>query len=339
MKLLLCADLHIKKKEELSLLQRILEAAKKEECKALLIGGDLFDSPFPEEEVARGALALLGAADLPILMVAGNHDPLDLTPCYRDLPQNVTLFGEAISAVSLGEGVVVYGLSDARGGKERCFSRPLAAEEGTMKIFLAHGQPDGSDEAYFPISTAALAESGFSLAVLGHVHKWEQKVVGGCRILLPGIPEGRGWDETGERFIWVAEVGAFGARLQPLKIAEKTYMEYEVDITDCNEEEALGRMEALEIAGDIEARLILVGAPLEGAEAAMRHYSAKYGRAVKDHTEASAASIELLMKQNTLQGAFTRRAMAEIEKASEEERPLLEEALRLGLAALKEGKR
>lgn len=339
MKLLLCADLHIKTKDELSLLRRIIEAGRAEGCKALLIGGDLLDSPFPEESMERELLALLGGAGVPILMVAGNHDPWDLTDCYRRLPENVHLFGASLSAISLGEGVAVYGLSDARGGQVRSFSAPVMAEEGAIKIFLAHGQPDGSDEAYFPISTAALSESGFSLAVLGHVHKWEQKVVGGCRILLPGIPEGRGWDETGERFIWLAEVDAAGARLAPLKIAERTYLEYEVDLTDCDEEQALARMEAQSIADDVEARLVLIGAPSASPEAAIKHYTNKYGRAVKDCTEAAAGSMELLMKQNTLQGAFARRAMAEIERASEEERPLLEEALRLGLAALKEGQR
>lgn len=339
MKLLLCADLHIKKIEELSLLRRIIDAAKGEECSAILIAGDLLDSPFPDEAVEQELLAALKSAAIPILMVAGNHDPLDLTECYRRLPKNVCLFGEQLSSVSLGEGIEVYGLSDVRGGKERSFSAPAAADAGEMKIFMAHGQPDGSDGAYFPIRTAALSESGFSLALLGHVHKWEQRVVGGCRILLPGIPEGRGWDEIGERFIWIAEVNRIGAQLRPLKIAERTYLEYEVDLADCTEEEALARMEALEIKADVEARLILTGAPREPMEAVIRHYSEKYGRVVKDRTEAGGSSIELLMKQNTLQGAFCRRAMADIEAASAEERPLLEEALRLGLAALKEGQR
>ena len=339
MKLLLCADLHIRKKEDLGLLARIIDTARKEGCAAILIAGDLLDSPFPTRETEEAMMALLQAAALPILMVAGNHDPLDLTECYRALPENVHLFGERISSFALGEGVVVYGLSDARGSAQRSLTQAVAASEGAMKILMAHGQPDGGDETYFPISTAALSESGFSLAVLGHVHKWEQRVVGGCRILLPGIPEGRGWDETGERFIWIADINGPSAALAPIKIAEKTYLEYRVDITDCSEEEILAKMEQQEIGCDIEARLILVGAPSASPEAAIRYYTAKYNRAVKDSTEAAGDSIALLMKQNTLQGAFCRRAMEEIEQASEEERPLLEEALRLGLSALKEGQK
>lgn len=338
MKLLLCADLHIKNQENLSLLQRIIDAAKEEGCGAILIAGDLLDSPFPEEQAEKALLSMLEGAGLPILMVAGNHDPLDLTDCYRFLPSNVVMFQENLSSVSLGEGVEVYGISDMRGGSPQRFTQAVDTPKGQIKILMAHGQPDGADESYFPISTAAVAESGFSLALLGHVHKWESRLVGGCRILLPGIPEGRGWDEQGERFIWIASIRGGAIDLSPKKIAEKTYMEYEIDLTDCDEEQALSRMEAQEISADTEARLILVGAPAADPAPAARLYAEKYGRAVKDCTEA-ASSIELLMKQNTLQGAFARRAMAEMEQASGEERAILEEALRLGLDALKGGRR
>lgn len=338
MKLLLTADLHIRNQENLSLLQRIIDTANGEGCKAILIGGDLLDSPFPDEQTERALLSMLKGAGLPILMVAGNHDPLDLTDCYRKLPENVKIFQETLSSLSLGEGVEVYGFSDTRGGKGRHFSKAVATEGSGVKILMAHGQPDGADGSYFPISTAAVAESGFSLALLGHVHKWEQRTVGGCRILLPGIPEGRGWDEQGERFIWIAAVRDGAIELSPKKIAGKTYMEYEVDLTDCDEEEALSRMEAQEIPASTEGRLILVGAPAADPAPAIRLYTEKYGRAVKDCTE-QASSMALLMKQNTLQGAYVRRAMAEIEQAEGEERALLEEALHLGLRALRGGRR
>lgn len=335
MKLLLTADLHIAKAEDTALLDRILSAAKAEGCSAVLIGGDLLDSPFPDHMTEQAVLDSLAQSELPILMVAGNHDPWDLTECYRQLPKNVVLFGVELSAYPLGEGVAVYGISDARGAKERSFLNPISTAQGEIKIFMGHGQPDGNDEAYFPISTAALAESGFSLALLGHVHKYEERKVGGCRILVPGIPEGRGWDEVGERYVWIAEIGK-GMAITPKKVAEKTYREIEVDLTDCDEEQILKTLESVEIPADTVARLILTGAPLAEPRTAARLFSEKRGIAIKDRSDPT-QSVAILMKQNTLQGAFVRRAMEEIEQAGEKERPLLEEALKMGLRALKEG--
>ena len=99
----------------------------------------------------------------------------------------------------------------------------------------------------------------------------------------------------------------------------------------------LARMEAVEIPNHVVGRLILIGSPAADPAAAIGVYTERHGREVKNQTDPSLA-VELLCKQNTLQGAFVRRALAEMEGASPEARPLLEQALRLGLEALKEAR-
>ena len=83
--------------------------------------------------------------------------------------------------------------------------------------------------------------------------------------------------------------------------------------------------------------MILTGAPTMDPSAAAKIYSEQTGREVKDQTD-PALSADLLQKQNTLQGAFVRKAMAAIEAADPADRPRLEEAMRLGLQALKEAR-
>lgn len=337
MHILATADLHIRKKAETSVLARILQAAKDRAADALLIGGDLLDRSVIDAEAATLIRSLLGAASLPIFLVAGNHDPLAVTDLYKELPQNVTVFPEEMTCYILSEGVRLFGYSAPR---ERGVDRPLqgfTAPADGVNILLAHGQPDGNREAFRPIAAAELAMSGLDLAVVGHIHKGEQRLCGRCRLLVPGIPQGKGFDELDEKFIYLIDTTTWA--IEPISVAERFYREYTVDLSGCaDENEILSRMEAVAIPEDTVGRLILEGAPSADPATAARIYTDRTGREVKDRTDPSLA-VELLRKQNTLQGAFVRKAMAQIEEASPEERPLLEEALKLGLQALKEARR
>ncbi len=336
MRILATADLHISERAEVRLLARVLAAAKERGCGAVLIGGDLLDHPFPDAATEQEILSLLGGAEMPILLTAGNHDPLDLTALYRNLPAGCFCFPEAITAVTLADGVRVFGYSAPRRAGE---DRPLAgfrAPHDGVNILLAHGQVDGTD--FRPITSADLAESGLQAAVIGHIHKGERRDIGGCRLLVPGIPEGRGWDELGDKFVYILEIAPSGAvSFEAVSVAERCYREVSVDLTGCIEEEVLPRLEGVEIPADTVARLVLVGSPACDPAPAARIYAERQGREVVDRTDPS-LSVAVLKEQKTLQGAFVRRALAEIEAADPKERPLLEEALRLGLNALKEAR-
>ncbi|MBQ8893435.1 MAG: metallophosphoesterase family protein [Clostridia bacterium] len=336
MKFLASADLHIRKKEDCALLARLLQAAKDAGCGAVLIGGDLLDTPFIEEETENAVRALLGAAPCPVFLVAGNHDPLAITALYRDLPAHVQVFPAEMTAYTLADGVRLYGYSALREQVDTRFLAGFSAPEGGINILLAHGQMDGSHGDFQPISAEELAGSNLQLVILGHIHKGEQRRVGGCRLLVPGIPEGRGWDETGDKYLYIIDTEQLSA--EPLSVASRRFMEYEVDLTDCRDTgEMLAKMESLEIPANVEYRLILVGTACESPAPAVQAFIEKTGREVKDLTD-TFSSLKELRGQNTLQGAFVRRAMAEIEAASPEERPRLERALRLGLQALKEAR-
>lgn len=334
--LLATADLHIRQKEDTALLVRILAAAREQGAKALLIGGDLFDRPFLDSETESAVRSAMSGAELPIFLVAGNHDPLAVTAFYQNLPEGVYCFPETITGVTLAEEVRLFGCSSAR---EQNFSRPLRgfnAPAGGINILLAHGVADGGSESFCPISAEELSASGLQLAVLGHIHKGEQHRCGGCRLLIPGIPEGKGFDELGEKFIYRIDTETMN--IEPLSVAERIWREYPVDLSGCTEDgEMLAKMQAVEIPANTVGRLILQGAPAADPATAAALYTEQTGREVKNQTDPS-LSVEVLRTQNTLQGAFVRRAMAEIEAATPAERPRLEQALRLGLQALKEAR-
>lgn len=336
MKLLATADLHIRKQQDTALLARVLQAAKEHGAQALLIGGDLLDRPFLEPTTEDAVRCLLSGAGLPIFLVAGNHDPLAVTALYQTLPEGVFLFPEALTGLNLGEGVRLWGFSAAReqGGKDPL--QNFHAPAGAVHILLGHSQVDGGSESFCPIASETLAESGLDLAILGHIHKGEQRRIGSCRLLVPGIPEGKGFDELGEKFAYLIDTATM--QMEPINVAERIWREYPIDLSGCADDAAiLERLMAVEIPQNTEGRLILQGAPSADPASAAAIYTERTGREVKDHTDPS-LSVEVLKKQNTLQGAFVRRAMAEIEAAEPDQRPRLEEALRLGLQALKEAR-
>lgn len=335
MRILATADIHIRNREDCAVLARILQKAKDWAAEAVLIAGDHLDRPFLDEETENTVLTLLGAAPCPVFLVAGNHDPLAVTDLYRRMPKGVQVLPAEWTGYTIGEGVYLYGHSAERETGESRIPVGFSASGEGVHLLLAHGHPEGGAGMFAPLSAEAL--SAFDLAVVGHIHKTEQRRIGRCLLLIPGIPQGRGWDETGERFVYLVEADPKGGvTAEPCSVAERIYLELSVDLTGCADgAEILERMEAVEIPQGAEARLILTGHPEESPEAVIRLYTERYGREVKDRTDRF-GSLETLREQNTLQGAFIRRALAEIEAASEEDRPRLEEALKLGLEALKE---
>ena len=339
MKFLATADIHIRVREDCAVLARILQKAKETECEAILIGGDLFDRPFIDKATEEEVLTLFRAAPCPVFLIAGNHDPLLVTAVYGRMPETVQVFPAEWTCYTLGEGIYLYGYSAARAEGEALIPAGFTAPSEGVHILLAHGYCGGGAGGFAPITFEVLAESGFDLAVVGHIHRTDAKQLGRCLRLLPGNPQGRGWDETGDRFIYLVEVADGSIRTEPCSVAEKIYLELTVDLTGCADNgECLAKMESIEIPERAEVRLILVGQPAESPEAAARVYNERTGREVKDQTDFF-GSLEVLREQNTLQGAFVRHALAEIETASEEDRPRLEAALRLGLRALKEAQR
>ena len=59
---------------------------------------------------------------------------------------------------------------------------------------------DPSEARYDPIRKEEIAASGLAYLALGHIHKrTEPLTFGGTVCAWPGCPEGRGFDELGEK--------------------------------------------------------------------------------------------------------------------------------------------
>ena len=80
-------------RERLAVIHRIAALAKEHQVDAVLVAGDLFDSPTPTSGVLLEVLEAIGAMDVPVLVIPGNHDMLEkntdrldpLTPFLSDI--------------------------------------------------------------------------------------------------------------------------------------------------------------------------------------------------------------------------------------------------------------
>lgn len=360
-KILHTADLHIGAKEahlEAAAAQRRNETLltfegmvrKAEECEVslFLIAGDAFDYNTVEEGLVKGFFRCVEAAKgISFVYAAGNHDPLSAeSPFNRfKLPQNLHILPPADGCIFFENlGVRVYGASfnsTYKSGTERFSVTP--PQDDIINIMCIHGdlKADGGSN-YNPISEAFIAESGMDYIALGHKHtRTDIMRTGSTLYAYCGCPEGHGFDETGEKGVFIGEVSRGDARLQFVPTARRMYICEEIDVTDTADIANRLLFTLKEKYGNSYRenlyKLVLVGTLPEGqkidlAEAAARISAEVYFAKLYDRTQTE-IDFEQLALEQSLKGVFTKNMLARINAAPAEEKEGLTAALRLGLKA------
>ena len=317
--------------------ERIAAEAVRLGVDLLLLAGDVFDSErvYPETlEAFRDALSGLA---IPVLISPGNHDfRSQRSPWARiSLPENVHVFSrpqlECVSFPELGADVWGAGYTAASCPPPlRGFSVP---ESGRTAILLLHSEADRPASPYAPVTGEELARSGFVYAALGHVHSFGGlRRAGNCFYAWPGCPAGRGFDECGEKGVLFAEVSDGDTSVSFVPLHEREYRELSVDIGEDPSADVLAALP--DDAGRHFWRVTLTGETAEPPD--LPALAAELGERVFDLTlrDATSRATDADASGDTLRGLFVRRMRARIEAAPESGRPILREALRLGLAAL-----
>ncbi len=233
-KILHTADVHLKDKNgeaSAKAFADIIALAKRERPDVVLIAGDLFDSGFESRSEKSYMVSLLGQIpDIPVFMIAGNHDSL---PCYRDitLPPNVHMFGDAMGKVSVGD-TDIYGVSMSRNYSNDSLLKGFHVDDDNrINILLLHGDLDGSS-AYNPFTSAQLSASGVDYAALGHVHTTTGVCKSGAtHYAYAGVPQGRGFDELGNKGVWLGRVYKGHVDLKQHITCSYTYEEISLDVS------------------------------------------------------------------------------------------------------------
>lgn len=332
-----------RREEQRELIERLTGLARSRGADLLVLSGDLFDSADTYAETTQALCRSLGQTGCPVFIAPGNHDFYGVRSPYTALtwPENVHIFtSPALERVDLPSlDCAVYGAAFTGPAREDCPLSGSQAEPGPKyRIGVLHGEVDGAGR-YCPIPREDIAASGLSYLALGHVHACSGlQREGETWWAYPGCPEGRGFDETGDKgCLWIELDAGGGAEAQFLPLAARRYQVLEADVTGRDPAEAL--LSALPEGCEKDIlRVVLTGETGEEgvdltaltALAAPRCYHLE----LRDRTSIR-RDLWGRAEEDTLTGLFLRSMRERLAGAgSGEDREVLELAVRFGLAAL-----
>ncbi len=361
-KILHCADIHIgaaesflgarsvsRQAEAVITFEKIINTAKENRVDILLIAGDLFNSNNIKSSVVDEIFNRFASIpDIKIVFAAGNHDPLNADSPFKSRKlDNLFVLDTKDCFVEFSElNTRVYGKSFkeiyVKGEAE--FS--LKPDNGFINIMCLHGELRadlGSD--YNSITNGFISNSGMDYIALGHVHKrTEPQKLGNTYYAYCGCPEGQGFDELGEKGVYLGEVSKGACNLQFIPTAKRMHLCENIDVCKMSSSSEIAEhiIESVKQKyGDSYAenlyKIVLVGGIDEGvsistSEIAARLNDAVYFAKVKDKTEVS-VDFELLSQEQSLKGIFVKKMLYRIENADENEKEGLKNALNIGLKA------
>jgi exonuclease SbcD len=225
-----------RKEELLSIVERIVTRAIEENAHMILLTGDLFDS----SRVSRKTLLFLYKEFMrfsgKIFISPGNHDPNIPDSPYRtfSFPDNVHIFSEFEEVYLEDLDCVVCGVGFTENYVSKSlFENKTCSIDAEIRIMVMHGDVTDGTSEYNPISTESIRKSGYSYIALGHRHTFSGILSeGNTQYAYAGIPEGRGFDELGEKGILVGSIYSKGCSLNFLPLSRRIYEVVHVDVSD-----------------------------------------------------------------------------------------------------------
>jgi DNA repair exonuclease SbcCD nuclease subunit len=260
-------------------LRGLVDLCLDEQADALLIGGDLYDGDW--HDYATGAQFVreaqrLREADIPVVVVTGNHDAASRITKALRLPEGVHVLPveQPGSVVFEDLGLAVHGQGYATAAVMDDLSAGYPAPaSGYVNVGLLHTSADGrSDHApYAPCRVDRLAAHGYDFWGLGHIHE-RALLHADPPILFPGCLQGRSVRETGPKGATVVEIGADGRPVLDERVLDVVrWAVCDVDAAAlADADEVLGAVgdAVARAAGEADGRLLTVRVRVVGASAA-----------------------------------------------------------------------
>ncbi|MHB9149412.1 MAG: metallophosphoesterase family protein [Thermoleophilia bacterium] len=227
----------------------VVQLTLEREAAFLLIAGDIYDGA---ERGVRAQLRFLSglrrlsAADVPVFIVHGNHDPLGGWPGVREWPPGVHVFGaseaEVVSVERDGSVVAhVHGISYGQRDVSEDLSarlRPTAARGLNIALLHCNVGGDPTHAPYSPCSLDGLVAAGFDYWALGHIHLHQVLHEGTPWVVYAGGTQGRSLkpSERGEKGVCVVHVeGGAVRRVEPVPVDRVRFATVEVDVGDLDD--------------------------------------------------------------------------------------------------------
>ncbi len=326
--------------------RRSLEEARKAAVDLVTIGGDLWEHEHVSTDTVRSVAHELGELGLPVLVIAGNHDPAVAGGPYSRTrwPDNVTVVRSSEPVEYRFGPVSVWAVSWTGGRLQAGFLDSLSVPaDGRTHLLLLHGacrEAVGGDEveAVCPFSAEQVRRAGFAACLAGHRHGafWQENV---C---YPGSPEPLGFGEEGDHCYALIEAGS-DVRVELVPISRLRFQTLEVDVEGAaSSAEVRARVEGrlpLEEAATTHLRLRLVGGVEPGCAVQPveleRAWQSRFASLRVDDRTFAAYDVDALSSLPTVEGRFAALLRERAAGTAGRERRVVELALGLGLRALR----
>lgn len=346
---------------------KLLQYGIERKVQAILISGDLFDSPV----VSRSTMEIFLSSirknpEISFFYLRGNHDTKNTFRFRDDLPKNLFLFSKEGKKYRLKEKLVLLGQEfygtesllelpeEPEELVEEELLSPSSAKDAVQSIWnlkeedcnilmlhgaLREGGPEVQNEQ--GISLKQLSRYPIHYLALGHIHKREEGKCGSLYYIYPGCLQGRGFDEEGEKGFYYLEIEEetkeIKAEFVPLKEGEfriiPLFLSEEDGTLDAEEKirESL-KKEGAEAKDSV--RIILKGEKRAEEERNLRYLEKQLEEEyayieIKDETKLKLRKEEFIHEKG-LKGEFL-RMVCESESLSEEEK---EKLMILGIGLL-----
>ena len=349
MKILHTSDLHIgspltsrlskdkvreRKGELLANFEKMIEEAVYQRVSLFIIAGDLFDTERITKSTAERVLgAMAKYPTLQFLYLSGNHEKSALTDSGVRLPDNLKLFGEDWTYFDYGE-VCVAGRSEI---KEGMFSTLKLSYEKTNVVVLHGALTDGKSGGENIGKREAEGKSIDYLA-LGHYHSYSETEIFDTGVAVYcGTPEGRGFDEVGEKGFVLIEADGRRARHSFVPFAKRTLRIIDADLSGASSRRDVDERVDAALSGVAHTDLVRlrltgkrapelfpdINAIVARWESAFYHFEARDESGIRINPDD-------YKYDRTLKGEFIRLVSAKSELSDEEK----DKIIRTGIAAL-----
>lgn len=352
-KFLHAADLHLdspfaalsperaaqRRKEQRAAVMELAELANAQGCGLVLLAGDLFDSDNAYPETLEALACAFETCAAQIVIAPGNHDYAADGSAYRTekWPENVHIFTkntvECFEFPALG--CRVYGAAFTSAYASNLLAGFTAERDGKRNLMVLHGDVTNPQSPYNYISRAEIAGSGLDYLALGHVHAASGLLhEGQTAYAWPGCTMGRGFDELGEKGVYIGTLDESGCSLEFCPLSGRKYALLRVAAGD----DALAAVLAAlpENTREDIYRIVLTGeAEKPGLTELWKALEGRFfSLSLRDETT---PKVELwaCTGEDTLKGIFLRELRQRYDAAATpEEKRQIAEAARLGLAAM-----
>jgi len=219
--------------------------AEEKQCQFILVCGDAFESNQVDRRTVARAIEALKEVKVPVYLLPGNHDPLNVASIYRSStfiekkPSHVHVV-ENTDQIQVGEAIELVGapwLSKRPNGNPLIdLLKTLTPTPGTKRICAGHGvidifTPNREAENVISIATleAAVMEGKIDFVALGDRHSLT-KLGSGNKIWYSGTPESTDFREDHSGYCLIVSIDGNSVATEEVKVGEWTFIEKTIDV-------------------------------------------------------------------------------------------------------------